>query len=161
MRFYIINLIMFFLPVSRCYALKRSLLRFAGVKVGANVRVMRIRVQGISLSIGENTFIGDDTLIMGGISKISIGRDCDISARVNIHSGTHVIGTIEHAAGDVYAEDITIEDGVWIGIGATILSGVTIGKGSIIAAGSLVNKSIPSGVLAAGVPAVVKRELYK
>lgn len=160
MRFYIINLILFFLPVSRCYAFKRALLRFAGVKVAKKVRVMRIRVQGVSLSIGEDTFIGDDTLIMGGKSKISIGKNCDISSRVNIISGTHVIGTIERAAGEGYAEDIAIEDGVWVGFGATILGGVTIGKGSIIAAGSLVNKNVPSGVLAAGVPANIKRELY-
>jgi maltose O-acetyltransferase len=160
MKFYIVNLILFFLPVSRCFAFKRALLRFAGVQVGKNVRVMRIRVQGVGLSIGEDSFIGDDTLIMGGTSHISIGKNCDISSRVNIISGTHAIGTIERAAGEGYAKDITIEDGVWVGFGATILAGVTIGKGSVIAAGSLVNKSIPSGVLAAGMPANVKRELY-
>ena len=122
---------------------------------------MRIKVLGVKLKIGENTFIGEDTLIMGGESYVKIGKNCDISSRVNIITGTHKVGCFNRAAGEGYSEDITIEDGVWIGVGATILHGVIIGKGSIVAAGSLVNKSFPSGVLIAGVPAVVKKVLYK
>lgn len=160
MKFYIINLIIFFLPASRLFGIKRMLLRFAGVKVGKCVRVMRIRVQGVSLSIGDDTFIGDDTLIMGGVSHIKIGKNCDISSRVNIISGTHKIGTIERAAGEGYAQDINIEDGVWVGFGSLILAGVTIGKGSIVAAGSVVTQNVPTGVLVAGVPAKVKKKLY-
>jgi maltose O-acetyltransferase len=122
---------------------------------------MRIRVEGVKLKIGNNTFIGDETLIAGGKSIVTIGENCDISSRVNIITGTHKIGNIEHAAGEGYSENIIIKDGVWIGVGATILHGVTIGKGSIIAAGSVVTKNIPSGVLAAGVPAIVKKVLYQ
>jgi maltose O-acetyltransferase len=160
MRYYIINIILFFLPSSRFFAFKRWLLSFSGVIIGKNVRVMRIRVDGVRLKIGENTFIGDETFITGGDSWVTIGKNCDISSRVNIVTGTHKIGNIEHAAGDGYAEDIVIEDGVWVGYGVTILHGVNIGKGSIIAAGSVVTKNIPSGVLAAGVPAKIKRILY-
>lgn len=41
-----------------------------------------------------------------------------------------------------------------------VLDGIHIGKGSIIGAGSVVNRDIPAGVIAAGVPARVikKRE---
>ncbi len=161
MIYYIVNLIFFFLPASRLYAFKKVLLSWAGAKIGKNVRVMKIRVQGVNLYIGDNTFIGDESMIMGGKSNIYIGKNCDISSHVSIISGTHKIGNIDKAAGDGYSEDITIEDGVWIGFGAIILHGVTIGKGSIIAAGSVVNKNIPSGVLAAGVPAIVKKKLYE
>lgn len=38
-----------------------------------------------------------------------------------------------------------------------ILPGVTIGDNTIIGAGSVVSKSIPSGVMAAGNPCVVKK----
>jgi acetyltransferase-like isoleucine patch superfamily enzyme len=48
---------------------------------------------------------------------------------------------------------VVIEDNVWIGESVTILSGVTIGKGSIIGANSVVTKSIPSRVIAVGIPA--------
>lgn len=160
MKTYLCNLLLFFLPGSRLFSFKRYLLKSIGVKVGNNVRIMGIRVQGVCLTIGDNTFIGDQTVITGGRSKVTIGANCDISSRVNIVTGTHGIGNIERAAGKGYSEDIVIEDGVWIGFGSTILHGVTIGKGSIIGAGSVVTKSIPSGVLAAGVPAKIKKYLY-
>lgn len=152
---------MFFLPGSRLFPLKRFLLKLTGTQIGNNVRVMRIRVEAVNLFIGDNTFIGDETLISGGGSKVIIGKNCDISSRVNIVTGSHKLGNIEHAAGEGYSEDIIIEDGVWVGFGATILHGVTIGKGSIIAAGSVVTNNIPSGVLAAGIPAKVKKVLFK
>ena len=161
MKYYIINLIIFFLPVSRCFALKRFLLRVCGATIGTNVRVMRIRVQGVQLIVGNNTFIGDDSMIMGTENtKVIIGKNCDISSRVNIITGTHHIGTIEQAAGEGYGKDIIIEDGVWIGFGAIILPGVKVGKGSIIAAGSVVNRDVPEGVLVAGVPAKIMKYIY-
>ncbi|MBR2990075.1 MAG: hypothetical protein IKF51_01270, partial [Solobacterium sp.] len=39
--------------------------------------------------------------------------------------------------------------------------GVTIGDDSIIGAGSVVTRDIPSGVLAAGIPCRVLRELHE
>ena len=42
---------------------------------------------------------------------------------------------------------------------ATICGGVTIGDGSVIGAGSVVTKDIPAGVLAAGNPCKVMREI--
>jgi maltose O-acetyltransferase len=157
---YIVNLILFFLPSSRLFSLKRLLLTFSGAVVGKNVRVARIRVNAVNLIIGDNTFIGDETMITGGKSTVTIGQNCDISSRVSIVTGTHKIGSILQAAGEGYSENIIIGNGVWIGCGATILHGITIGDGSIIAAGSVVTKNIPPGVLAAGVPAVVKRNLF-
>ncbi len=53
---------------------------------------------------------------------------------------------------------IKIGNHVWIGSNVTVLKGVEIGDGSIIAAGSLVNKNIPPGVLAGGVPAKILKE---
>ncbi len=54
---------------------------------------------------------------------------------------------------------MTIGDGVWVGGGSIILPGVTIGEGSTIAAGSVVAKSIPPRVVAAGVPCRVIRSV--
>lgn len=51
--------------------------------------------------------------------------------------------------------EITIGNNVFIGANSTILYDVTIGDNVIIGAGSLVNKDIPSGVVAAGIPAKV------
>ena len=54
---------------------------------------------------------------------------------------------------------VRIEDNVWIGGGVTILKGVTIGRNSLIGAGSMVVKSIPENVIAAGNPCKVIRLL--
>ena len=48
---------------------------------------------------------------------------------------------------------------VWIGGGAIICPGVTIGSRTVIGAGSVVTRDIPEGVLAAGNPCRVIREL--
>ena len=47
---------------------------------------------------------------------------------------------------------VKIGNNVFIGANSTILYDVTIGDNVIIGAGSVVNKNIPSGVVAAGVP---------
>jgi acetyltransferase-like isoleucine patch superfamily enzyme len=54
---------------------------------------------------------------------------------------------------------VVIGDDVFLGTRSIVTKGVTIGSGSIIAAGSVVTRSIPPGVIAAGAPAVVVREI--
>lgn len=57
--------------------------------------------------------------------------------------------------------DVHIGRNVWIGTNCIILKGVTIGDNSVIAAGSVLVKSVPENVLAAGNPArVVKQYCY-
>ena len=48
---------------------------------------------------------------------------------------------------------------VWFGANVSVLPGVTIGDNTIIGAGSVVNKDIPSGVIAVGNPCRVIREI--
>jgi galactoside O-acetyltransferase len=52
-----------------------------------------------------------------------------------------------------------IEDNVWLGTGVMVNPGVTIGRNSVIGAGSVVTKSIPANVVAAGVPCRVMRPI--
>lgn len=48
---------------------------------------------------------------------------------------------------------------MWIGGNVIVLPGVTIGDNVVIGAGSVVNKDIPSNVLAAGNPCKVIKNL--
>jgi carbonic anhydrase/acetyltransferase-like protein (isoleucine patch superfamily) len=54
-----------------------------------------------------------------------------------------------------------LEDEALVGNGCVVLDGARVGAGSLVAALSLVQAGavIPPGVLAAGAPAVVKREI--
>ncbi len=107
------------------------------------------------MSVGEETFIGDETMIMGTAGTfVHIGSNCDISSRVNLVTGTHKFSkSIIRCAGEGYGEDIIIGDGVWIGYGATILHGIEIGERAMIATGAVVTKSIPPYEIWGGVPA--------
>lgn len=58
-----------------------------------------------------------------------------------------------------YAYPISVGNDVWFGAGVMVLPGVTIGDNVVIGAGSVVNRDIPSGVVAAGNPARVLRQL--
>ena len=53
---------------------------------------------------------------------------------------------------------MTIEDDVWIGIGAIILKGTRVGKGARVAAGSVVTHDVPPGGVVAGNPARIVAE---
>ena len=57
--------------------------------------------------------------------------------------------------------EITVGNNVFVGSNSTILYDVSIGDNVIIGAGSLVNKDIPSGSIAAGVPAKVIGNFYE
>ena len=46
--------------------------------------------------------------------------------------------------------DITVDNDVWIGYGATIMSGVHIGQGAIVAAGAVVTKDVPPYAIVGG-----------
>jgi carbonic anhydrase/acetyltransferase-like protein (isoleucine patch superfamily) len=58
-------------------------------------------------------------------------------------------------------EGCQIGDGSLIGMGAIVLQRASVGTHALIAAGAVVGEgaTIPDGVLAAGVPATVKKEL--
>jgi len=54
---------------------------------------------------------------------------------------------------------IVLEPNVWLGARTIVLPGVTIGQDAVVGAGSVVNRDVPAGCLAAGVPAKVLRSL--
>lgn len=156
------NLLLPFLPETRCFALKRFLWRLTGAKVGKNVRIsssMKIVCNG-QLEIGDNTWIGSDVLLAPA-SKIVIGSNCDIAPRVYIGNGSHEITPeMDRIAGIDIAKDVEIGDGCWIGANATILPGITIGKKCVVAAGSVVTHSFEEDcIMIAGVPAEKKKVL--
>lgn len=111
------------------------------------------------VQIGKNVHIGPGVTIDDAYPcYVRIGNRVAISG--NDYFLTHTKPMLFHkkVMGSSVAP-INVEDDAWIAIGVIILPGVTIGRGSIIASGSVVTKSIPPFVMAAGMPAVVKKDL--
>ena len=114
----------------------------------------------ISVKIGNHTFIGHQSIITGGLAKIEIGANCDISDQVSIFCGSHEIDNSGlRVAGRGIGKDIKIGNGVWIGYGAIILPGVTIGDKAVIAAGSVVHKDVDANTIVGGNPIKIIRKM--
>jgi acetyltransferase-like isoleucine patch superfamily enzyme len=58
-------------------------------------------------------------------------------------------------------QPVVIEDNVWLGLNSIVLKGVTIGKNTVVGANSVVTKSLPENVIAAGNPCVIIRKLLE
>ena len=99
--------------------------------------------------------------------RITIGRNVIVSYHVTIaDSDFHPMDPelrIQDAianspSGDrsrrpaIVSRPVTIEDDVWIGIGAIILKGVHIGRGARVEAGAVVTQDVPPGRTIAGNP---------
>ncbi|MGZ9817546.1 acyltransferase [Peribacillus simplex] len=96
------------------------------------------------LSEQKNLFIGDDNMFSSGV----VVRLAD----------PHLIydGTTRKRINST--KSVYLGDHIWIGQDVMILKGVEVGTGSILGAKSLVTKSLPSNVSAAGSPASVVRK---
>ncbi len=112
------------------------------VTIADKAVIMMGAVINIGAEIGEGTMI-DMNAVLGGRAKI--GKNCHIGA------GTVIAGVIEPPS----ADPVIIEDNVVIGANAVVLEGVKVGKGSVVAAGAVVTENVPSGVVVAGMPARV------
>lgn len=117
------------------------------------LRLITFKPESI-LRIGNNVGISNSTIVCW--NKIEIGDNVFIGGGVkiwdtNFHSLNASIRTSNND-NDRKTAPIIICNNVFIGGSSIILKGVTIGENSIIAAGSVVNKSIPSNVIAGGNP---------
>jgi len=54
---------------------------------------------------------------------------------------------------------VVIGEDVWLGMNVTVLKGVRVGNRTVVAANSIVTRSLPAEVVAAGQPATVVRKL--
>lgn len=158
---YLNKLIFPLFPETKCFGLKRCLLRLAGAQIGNNVRVCSsVMIIGAGeLIIGDNTWVGHRCLISAS-SSVRIGKNVDIAPNVFIGNGTHGITPDRDRIADVEcSRDVEVGDGCWLCAGSMVLPGVSLGAKCVVAAGSVVTRSFGSMKLLAGVPACIKREL--
>ena len=136
-------------------AILRRMLRHVGE--GVTVRPPFYCEYG-AIGIGEGTFVNVDAVMLD-VAPIEIGAACQIATRVQLLTAAHPIDPEPRRIGWEYAEPITIADNVWLGGGVIVCPGVTIGEDTVVGAGAVVTRDLPAGVVAAGVPARVLREI--
>ncbi|MEG9328782.1 sugar O-acetyltransferase [Salinimicrobium catena] len=113
---------------------------------------------GCHISIGENFYANYDCIIVD-VCKVSIGSNVFFGPRVGLYTAAHPIDAAVRNTSLEYGKPIVIGNNVWIGGNTVINPGVTIGDNTIIGSGSVVTKDIPEGVIAAGNPCKVLREI--
>lgn len=111
------------------------------------------------LNIGDNTYIGMNTSIIGWSRKITIGRYVSIAQNVNIMSGSGPNNDILQRVFPSKREPVVIGDLCWIGASVIIMPGVTLGRAVIVGANSFVNQSFEDYCVIGGTPAKLIRKL--
>lgn len=110
-------------------------------------------------------------LIKCSLFRCEIALDAVVGSRLYVpHPYGIVIGVSRIGSNVTILQNVTIgvlkrgdksipiiEDDVFIGAGAVILGAVTIGAGAVIGANAVVLSDVPPGMIAAGVPAKIRK----
>ncbi len=134
------------------------------------------------IELGDNVYIGRNTVLSCKDGSISIGDYSNIAANCSLLSESRIkLGKYVFIAGHCYIvaggnhrfDDLSkpimfqpsiskggviIEDDVWVGAGCVILDGVHIGRGSVIGAGSILTQPVPEYSVVIGSRAVRRRD---
>jgi acetyltransferase-like isoleucine patch superfamily enzyme len=119
------------------------------MRPGARITIgARVGISGGSICAAKMVSIGDDTMLGANVTIADTDfHSLDPRRRADKRDDGATIATVK------------IGRSVFVGTNAIVLKGVTIGDNTIIGAGSVVTKSIPPGVVAAGNPCRPIRDL--
>lgn len=149
---------------------------------GGAMMATLVELEGVAPTIGSDVFLAPTAVIVGDVrigkraniwfgavlrgdsSHIDVGEESSVQDNAVIHCAKGlptIVGasvTVGHGA---LLEGCVIEDEALIGMGAIVLQHARVGSGAMLAAGTVVPErfEVPAGVLVAGVPAQVKKEL--
>ena len=112
---------------------------------------------GSNIQLGERVFFNFNCVVLD-VCPVRIGDFTLFGPAVQILTPMHPFNASLRRKQE-YGKPVEIGSDVWVGGGALILPGVRVGSRTIIGAGSVVTRDIPDGVLAAGNPCRVIREI--
>jgi len=112
---------------------------------------------GTNIELGERVYFNFNCVILD-VCTVKIGDFTLIGPAVQIYTATHPLNA-ELRRKQESGKPIEIGSDVWVGGGAIICPGVKIGSKTVIGAGSVVTRDIPAGVVAAGNPCRVIRDI--
>ncbi len=97
--------------------------------------------EGVYINTSESVTIGDDVGIGAGVQIWTHGSYLDVLSGYPANF-----------------QDVVVGSHVWLPTRIVILPGITIGDHVVVGLGSLINKNIPGGSLAAGMPVKILKE---
>lgn len=154
------NCLFFMNPLNPFSFIKVSLLRLFGAKVGEGVFIKpSVNVKyPWKLSIGHNVWIGENVWI-DNLCQVIIGDNVCISQGALLLTGSH-----DHSKStfDFVANEIILEEGVWIGAKAVVGGGVTCKSHSILGINSVAETDLSAYIIYKGNPAVpvIERKIF-
>jgi carbonic anhydrase/acetyltransferase-like protein (isoleucine patch superfamily) len=121
-----------------------------------------VLIGDVEVEAGASVWFG--AVLRGDEATIRIGEGANIQDNAVIHCAENLPTIIEKDASvghSAQLEGCVVEQGALVGMGATMLQRSRLGAGSMLAAGAVLQEGqqIPSGHMAAGVPAAVKKQL--
>lgn len=140
---------------------KQRILKELFAEVGENTYIQapyHAMWGGHHVHLGKNVYINFNCTFVDD-AQIYIGDGTMIAPNATIIAASHPVSPSLRAEGYGYNKPVYIGENVWIASNVTVLPGVKIGNNSVIGAGSLVNKEIPSNVIAWGNPVKIVREI--
>jgi putative colanic acid biosynthesis acetyltransferase WcaF len=153
-----ISLVLFRLCPVSLSALKCFALRLFGARIGCGV-VIKPQVKITfpwKLTLGDNVWLGEECWLLN-LAAIAIGHNVCISQRAFLCTGNH---NHKLETFDLIDQQITIEDGSWIGAGAFVGPGVTVGSHAVLTAGSVAAKDLrPYGIYQGNQAVLVKERI--
>ena len=134
------------------------------VKIGNRVKIAkRCSIYGSPeniLEIGDESYVGMNTIINGFRAKLTIGTNVSIAQNVNIMVDSGPNASLElQKIYPIEVAEISIGDHSWIGANAIIMPGVKLGKFCVVAANSFVNSNFDDYSLIAGSPAKLIKKI--
>lgn len=123
-----------------------------GVLFAPNVSI----AHGERVAVGDRTHVGARCALWAGpaAARITIGDDCIFGPEVFLTAADYGTAATHRILDQPRREaDIVVGNDVWLGARVLVTAGVEIGDGCIVGGGSVVTRSLPSGTIAAGVPA--------
>ena len=117
-----------------------------------------------AVAIGRGSSVWYGSVLRADDDEITVGDECNIQDLCCVHVDAGEPAVLENRVSVGHHATVHgayVGSGALIGIGAVVLGGARIGAGSLVAAGAVVlpGTVVPDGVLYAGVPGRVVRDL--
>ena len=125
---------------------------------GAEVRPPFYCDYGSQLRVGARIFANFGLTALDA-APITIGDDVQIGPGVQLLTPVHPVHPELRRDGWEAGAPIVIGNNVWLGGAVVVCPGVNIGADTVVGAGSVVTRDLPAGVVAAGNPARVLRDM--